>query len=106
MHISNGPGTDAAIKNKTSADTMRIAGSEKTHAKTRILVLEEQPLLCYGISAYLNSQPDIIVCGEADSIPDARNKLAECEPDVLLTPVRLGTGNSFEFVKALKAEKP
>src|SRR6266496_5668683 len=82
------------------------ADSGEQPAKIRILVLEEQPLLRYGISAYLNSQPDMIVCGEADSIPHARSKIAECKPDLLLTPVRLGTGNSFEFVNALKAENP
>lgn len=83
-----------------------MTGSAKTHAKTRILVLEEQPLLRYGISAYLNSQPDMIVCGEADSLSDARSKIGECKPHLLLTAVRVGTGNSLEFVKALKAEKP
>lgn len=83
-----------------------MGGSRKTPAKTRILVLEEQPLFRYGISAYLNSQPDMIVCGEADNIPDARSKIAKCEPHLLLTAVRLGIGDSLEFVEALKAERP
>jgi len=39
-------------------------------AKTRILVLDEQPLLRYGISVYLNSQPDMMVCGDTGSISD------------------------------------
>ena len=106
MNISNGPRTDTDIKNQNSAHATRMAGSAKTPAKTRILVLEEQPLFRYGISAYLNSQPDMIVCGEADSIPDALSKIAECKPHLLLTAVRLGIGDSLEFVKALKAEKP
>lgn len=106
MHIPNDPRTDADIKNQNSVRATRMAGSAKTSAKTRILVLEEQPLFRYGISAYLNSQPDMIVCGEADSIPDALSKIAECKPHLLLTAVRLGIGDSLEFVKALKAEKP
>jgi len=48
----------------------------------------------------------MIVCGESDSISDARNKIAECKPQLLVTALRLGTGDSLEFVKALKAEKP
>jgi hypothetical protein len=32
-------------------------------AKTRVLLLEEQPLLRYGVSVYLNLQPDMMVCG-------------------------------------------
>jgi DNA-binding NarL/FixJ family response regulator len=106
MHISNGPGTDADIKNQNSAQATYMAGSAKTPAKTRILVLEEQPLLRDGVSACLNSQPDMIVCGEADNIPDARSKIAECKPHLLLTALRLGIGDSLEFIKALKAEKP
>src|SRR5436853_5430359 len=74
--------------------------------RTRILVLEEHPLLRHGITDYLDSQPDMIVCGEADNIRDARNKLAECKPHLLLIALRLGTGDSLEFVKALKAEQP
>src|SRR5205807_792336 len=74
--------------------------------RTRILVLEEHPLLRHGITDYLDSQPDMIVCGEADNIRDARNKLAECKPQLLVTALRLGTGDSLEFVRALKAEHP
>src|SRR5437773_2086037 len=106
MHISNSPRTDADMKNQNSAQATRMAGSTKTSAKTRILVLDEQPLLRYGISAYLNSQPDMIVCGEADNIPDARSKIAECKPHLLLTALRLGIGDSLEFVKTLKTETP
>ena len=40
-------------------------------AKIRVLVLDEQPVLRYGISAYLDSQPDMVVCGKADSIKGA-----------------------------------
>jgi DNA-binding NarL/FixJ family response regulator len=75
-------------------------------AKLRILVLDEQPLLRYGISAYLNSQPDMVVCGEADSIPAGQRKIAECNPQLLVTSLRLGAGDSLEFVKTLKVEQP
>src|SRR6266542_1232567 len=71
-------------------------------AKIRILVLDEQPLLRYGISAYLNSQPDMVVCGEADSLLDAGSKIAECQPQLLVTELRLGTGDSLRLVKELK----
>jgi DNA-binding NarL/FixJ family response regulator len=83
-----------------------MTASGKNPAKTRILVLDEHTLLRFGLNAYLNSQPDMIVCGEADSIPDARSKIAECKPHLLLTAFRLGTGDTLEFVQALKAEKP
>ncbi|MFZ0916668.1 MAG: response regulator transcription factor [Candidatus Udaeobacter sp.] len=78
----------------------------KSVAKTRILVLEEHPLLRDGIADLLNAQPDLLVCGEADNIRAARNEIAKCKPQLLVTALRLGTGDSLEFVKALKAERP
>ncbi|PYK10741.1 MAG: hypothetical protein DME61_02745 [Verrucomicrobia bacterium] len=78
----------------------------KNPVRTRILVLEEHPLLRHGIIDYLDSQPDMIVCGERDNIREARNKIAECKPRLLLTAMRLGTGDSLEFVKTLKGEQP
>jgi DNA-binding NarL/FixJ family response regulator len=75
-------------------------------AKTRILILDEQPLLRQGISAYLNSQPDMMVSGEAGSISEARDKIADCQPQLLLTALRLGTGDSLTLIKQLKTEAP
>ena len=83
-----------------------MSDSGENRAKVRILVLDEQPLLRFGISAYLNSQPDMIVCGEADSISAAQKKIAECSPQLLLTSLHLGAGDSLRFVKTLKAEQP
>ncbi len=78
-----------------------------THAaKIRVLVVDEHPMLRHGIIAYFNCQPDVIVCGEADDIPRTQSKVAECRPDLLLIGLRLGTGDSLEFVKALKAQYP
>jgi len=73
-------------------------------AKIRILVLDEQPLLRCGIRTYLNSQLDMVVCGEGDNIADARSKMAECQPQLVLTELRLGAGDSLKLVKELKAE--
>jgi DNA-binding NarL/FixJ family response regulator len=75
-------------------------------AKTRILVADEHPLLRHGIVAFINSQPDMIACGEADSISTIRTKLAETRPHLLVIGLRLGTGDSLEFVKGLKAQNP
>ena len=84
----------------------RMSTPEENPVRTRVLILEEHPLLRHGIIDYLNSQPDTIVCGEADNIRDARNKIVECKAQLLLTALRLGTGDSLEFIKALKAEQP
>src|SRR4030095_4033781 len=65
---------------------------------------EELPLLRCGISTYLNSQPDMVVCCEADSIADARSKIADCQPHVVVTELRLGVGDGLTLLKQLKVE--
>jgi DNA-binding NarL/FixJ family response regulator len=88
------------------APPTRMSTPDKNPVRTRILVLEQHPLLRQGIIHFLNSQPDMVVCGESDNISDARSRIAESKPQLLLTALRLGAGDSLEFVKALKAEKP
>src|SRR5262245_41419045 len=83
-----------------------MAAPEKHSAKARIFILEEHPLLRHGVSQFLDSQPDMMVCGDTDNIRQARHQLQECKPQLLLTALRLGTGDSLEFVKALKSERP
>src|SRR5213080_2324754 len=75
-------------------------------AKIRIVVVDEQPLLRQGISAYLNSQPDMMVCGEAGSVADARRTIAECQPQFVVTALRLGAGDSLKLIKELKTQNP
>ena len=57
---------DTDIKNQNSAHAAIMTASGKNPAKTRILTLDEHTLLRYGLNAYLNSQPDMTVCAEAD----------------------------------------
>jgi len=83
-----------------------MSDSSEQPSKIGILVLDEQPLLRQGISDYLNSQPDMMVCAEAESIWDAQSKIAECQPQVLVTALRLGAEDSLKLIKKLKSEMP
>jgi DNA-binding NarL/FixJ family response regulator len=74
--------------------------------KKRILVVDAYPMLRHGLVTYLNDQPDLTVCGEADSIPSALIKIAECKPHLLVIGLRLGAADCVEFVKALKVQSP
>ena len=41
----------------------------------------------------------MIFSGETDNIRDARHKIQESKPHLLLTTLRLGTHDSLEFLK-------
>src|ERR1051326_8775052 len=75
-------------------------------ARTRMLVVDEHPLLRHGVISFINAQPDMIACGEADSVQTVQSRLAETKPHVVLIGLRLGAGDSLELVKAIKAQVP
>jgi DNA-binding NarL/FixJ family response regulator len=75
-------------------------------AETRILVVDEHPLFRHGVMDFINGQIDMAVCGSADSIPSLQTALTGCKPDLVLLGLRLGTGDTLEFIKALRAQYP
>ena len=74
--------------------------------KKRILVVDAYPMLRYGLITFLNAQPDMVVCGEAESVPSALIKITECKPHLLVIGLRLGAADCVEFIKALKVQTP
>jgi DNA-binding NarL/FixJ family response regulator len=83
-----------------------MSAGAKNPEKKRILVVDAFPMLRHGLISFLNGQPDMIVCGEADSIPSALIKISECKPHLLVIGLRLGASDCVEFVKALKVQNP
>ena len=74
--------------------------------KKRIVVVDAFPMLRHGVTTFLEGQANLIVCGEADSIPSALIKIAECKPHLLVIGLRLGAADCVEFIKALKVQNP
>jgi len=76
-------------------------------AKTRILVVDEHPLLRYGIIAFIEGQPDMIACGEADSVPERAEQALgnQAAPDGYRVTIG-GLATAWNFLKQLRHESP
>jgi len=83
-----------------------MSASGKNPEKKRILVVDAFPMLRHGLIGFLNDQPGMIVCGEADTVPSTLIKITECKPHLLVIGLRLGAADCIEFVKALKIQNP
>ncbi len=55
----------------------------------RVLVVDDQELVRAGFSMILNSEPDIVVVGEAGNGVEAVQAVAELDPDVVLMDIRM-----------------
>jgi DNA-binding NarL/FixJ family response regulator len=69
---------------------------------TRILIVDDHPLVRQGLIGLISTQPDFEVCGEASGLAEARQLAAAMRPDVAIVDLTLKDGNGIELIKELK----
>ena len=74
--------------------------------KTRILIVDDHPVVRRGLAATLGGDPDFLVAGEAIDGDDAILKARELRPDLVLLDIALPGKNGLEVLKTLRAEMP
>lgn len=74
--------------------------------RRRVLILDDHPLMREGIAAWVNRQPDLVVCGEASSSREAVALVEKTDPDIVIADVFLPGRNGFEFLRDVLAIRP
>jgi DNA-binding NarL/FixJ family response regulator len=74
--------------------------------KSRIIVVEDHPVVCDGLMQLIRSQRDLACIGTADNTPDAKRLVEQREPDLMLLDLRLKSGDALELIKSLRVEHP
>jgi DNA-binding NarL/FixJ family response regulator len=78
----------------------------QTERKSRVVVVEDHPVLCDGLKQLIDAQPDLTCSGVADNTSDAKRLAEQCKPDLMLLDLRLKAGDALDFIKTLRAECP
>ena len=80
-----------------------MGARKKTAAKkTRVLVVDDHPLLRFALAQLLNKTADLTCCGEADGVLLARTALKQHAPDLVLLDLSLADGDGFELIQEWK----
>ncbi|HSI85326.1 MAG: response regulator [Candidatus Methylacidiphilales bacterium] len=74
--------------------------------KKSLLVVDDHPLMRSGLAQLINSQPDMVVMGEAGNPGEALTLLSLSLPDLLLTDLTMPGRSGTEFIKDLSASYP
>jgi len=74
--------------------------------KTRILVVDDHPIVRQGLIAALNQSVDFKVVAEASEGDEAILKARSSKPDIVLLDISLPGKNGIEVLKQLQAEMP
>lgn len=73
-----------------------------TSGKSRVFLVDDHPLVREWLGNLINQQPDLMVCGEADDVPEALRAIAASRPDIAVVDLSLRTGSGLELIKQLK----
>src|SRR5436190_7051411 len=74
--------------------------------KSRVFLIDDHPLVREGLVNLINSQRDLVVCGEAEDSAGAMTGIAKTRPDVALVDISLKNESGLELVKNLEARFP
>ncbi|NQT93590.1 MAG: response regulator transcription factor [Lentisphaerae bacterium] len=80
--------------------------SRRSAKQTRILLVDDHPLLRKGTTPYLEAEPDLAVCGEAGNDVEAMRALEDLRPDMVITDISIPGRDGIELTKDLKAQRP
>jgi DNA-binding NarL/FixJ family response regulator len=75
-------------------------------ATVRVLVVDDHQMFAASLAQALQSQPDLLVVGQATSITEARNLVASTAPDVVLLDHRLPDGDGVTAIAGLHRIRP
>ncbi len=73
----------------------------------RVLVVDDHPLLRDGLVQLIAREPDLVVCGEADSFMGTIVAVDEDPPpDLVILDLMLGSADGLELLKQIRALRP
>jgi DNA-binding NarL/FixJ family response regulator len=71
--------------------------------KAKIFLVDDHPLVREWLTNLIHQQPDLAVCGEAESAPKALQAIAGLKPDIAIVDISLKSGSGIELIKNIKA---
>jgi two-component system, NarL family, response regulator LiaR len=72
----------------------------------RVLIVDDHPMMRYGLGLLINGQPDLNVVGEAEDGLAAVAQAASLKPDVILLDLAMPQMDGLEAIRAIKTEQP
>ncbi len=75
-------------------------------AKKKILLVDDHPLVLYGLAQLLNAEADLAVCAQASNPAEALAAAEACRPDLAIVDLNLGETDGLDLIRAMLARWP
>jgi DNA-binding NarL/FixJ family response regulator len=74
--------------------------------KYSVFIIDDHPLFRIGLRSLLESDGNIVICGEADNSESALSQLRTLRTDLVIVDIALRGTNGIDLLKQLKTEQP
>ncbi|MGC4028941.1 MAG: response regulator transcription factor [Steroidobacteraceae bacterium] len=74
--------------------------------KRRVLIVDDHPIVRQGMKLMIDAEPDLAVCGEAQTEQEARSQVRSLAPDAVVVDLSLDQGDGFNVVRDISAHFP
>lgn len=71
-----------------------------------VLIVDDHPIMRFGVSSIINSQPDMQVVAQAGTENESVAAYARHKPDVVLMDLRLADGSGLEAIRRIIQRDP
>ena len=75
-------------------------------SKGKVFIVDDHPLVREWLTNLIKQQPDLTVCGESESAPEAFAAIGALQPDVAIVDISLKDSSGLELIKNLKESYP
>jgi DNA-binding NarL/FixJ family response regulator len=77
-----------------------------TATKTRVLLVDDHPMVRQGLARLINDEADMTVCGEAEGASTALELAERLSPDLAVIDISLGGSDGLELIKDFRTRLP
>ena len=85
---------------------MTTPAPDITRRKRTVFLVDDHPLVREWLTNLILQQPDLLVCGEAETGPEARQAVVALRPEVAIVDISLKDSSGIELIKDLKQSCP
>jgi DNA-binding NarL/FixJ family response regulator len=95
------------ILNLIGKNIMALKRTPQTHEhKTRILIVDDHPIVREGIAKLIDHENDLTVCGQAEDAHQAIKAIKTLKPDMVIVDISLKDTSGIDLIKDIQAQNP
>lgn len=85
---------------------MNKTRSNPSAPRYKVFLIDDHPILRQGLALFIDREPDLMVCGQADDAASALQAIREATPDFVVLDISLDGPDGLELLKTLRVRYP